>query len=114
MNTLIDKRKYILENGWIPNDMGKFSHVSWKTESERLGIESHLCPHWYHPGYTLDEAFYAILTEQNKINSATKSVTTFFTRELIDYFEFKLRQIGVGETVEHVQINGFLEKLNKL
>lgn len=42
--------------------------VEWKHEPETLKLEPHLCPHWYHPGETFEDAYeYALIESTVKI-----------------------------------------------
>lgn len=54
--TTIEKENFLEENGWVRYDSQNWYKREWLNEEERLSLPAHLCPHWYDPGESLDDA----------------------------------------------------------
>lgn len=83
MKTNLEREQYLLENGWVLNKAtNRWEKPEWEHEAETLGIEAHLCPHWYYPGDTLEDAYEQTLVE-NTIK-ASKSEVQYETSQILE------------------------------
>lgn len=88
MKTLHEKEAFLIENGWEKNSRtNRWEKIEWKHEPEFFKLEPHLCPHWYHPGETFEEA-YEIAVREDEAKKVKAEIShenaMFLERLLID------------------------------
>jgi hypothetical protein len=79
MKSVIAKEKFLEEQGWVRFGSNSWVKREWQNEPETLGLEAHLCPHWYCS--ELFEDAYIIAVTELAVNTAVKNLKEEYAAE---------------------------------
>jgi hypothetical protein len=82
MKSIIEKEKFLEEHGWVRYGSANWMKREWQNEEETLNLPAHLCPHWYHPGETLDDAI--TITKEELAIAKTKKECTLENAKILE------------------------------
>jgi len=75
------KQTFLEANGWKSDGIRHWVKVEWENESERLGLEPHLCPNWYR-SENLDSAF--VIANVEKAIAETKADSKYENAQMLE------------------------------